>query len=240
MFEWQHAPGKSAEGDLRCYSEEQCADALATGVVDANGLRCGWAREIDAPCLSPSTLAALDGLQALFFVLATGLYTSLLQGIEYRTMFYTTLFTRGVASALDYLLVMRINLALGIPDFWFMLITKILAATNFRLMMMPLFTLLTQLCPPGLEGTIFALLMGLENFGEASGHYLGSQVLNILGGVRKPDFEHLEKVPLVAAAFSFACLALVPGLIPHGRPSDSLRMPGSQAAGNDKQKLNLI
>ena len=230
LFEWQHAPSAKLANDLRCKTEQECL-VLDPSIEDVNGLPCGWASSRGMPCLSPTSMATLDAMGALFFVLATGFYTSLLQGVSYRTMLTATFAGRVLASVFDYLLVTRYNLVLGISDFSWLLMYRFFVATNFRLLMMPLFTLFTQLCPPGFEGTIFALLMGLENSGDASGHYLGSQVLNLLGGVRKPDFENIEMFPIVQGWLTLLTMALIPFLIPHGRPSDSLRMGSVRKTG---------
>ena len=50
-------------------------------------------------------MAVLDSTGALFFVLATGFYTGLLQGVSYRTMLTVTFMGRVLVSAFDYMFV---------------------------------------------------------------------------------------------------------------------------------------
>ena len=46
--------------------------------------------------------------------------------------------------------------------------------------MMPLMILAAKICPPGVEATLFSLLMGLSNFGGTVGYYVGQGMLTII------------------------------------------------------------
>ena len=78
-----------------------------------------------------------------------------------------------------------------------------------RLNIMPFLIFAAKLCPPDVEGSMFALFMGLSNFGRAAGGYLGSSLLILLGGVDKPDYDQVicfrpphPFLPYVAPHFS--------------------------------------
>jgi hypothetical protein len=60
-----------------------------------------------------------------------------------------------------------------------------------RLVTMPMFVMAARLCPPDVEATLFALLMGLSNFGDDVGAYVGAAILQAFGGVTAPDFPRL-------------------------------------------------
>jgi hypothetical protein len=74
---------------------------------------------------------------------------------------------------LDLLLVTRVNLRLGIPDHIFVLGDEAVSRAFKRLCMMPVYVLAARIVPPGIEGTVFALLMSASNFGgEMSGSWV--------------------------------------------------------------------
>jgi hypothetical protein len=74
---------------------------------------------------------------------------------------------------LDLLLVTRVNLRLGIPDHVFVLGDEAVSRAFKRLCMMPVYVLAARIVPPGIEGTVFALLMSVSNFGgEKSGSWV--------------------------------------------------------------------
>ena len=46
--------------------------------------------------------------------------------------------------------------------------------------MMPFLILSGQLCPPGIEGTLFALFMSINNLGSTLGSFLGAALASAL------------------------------------------------------------
>jgi hypothetical protein len=103
--------------------------------------------------------------------------------------------------------------------------------------MMPLMILAAKICPPGVEATLFSLLMGLSNFGGTVGYYVGQGMLTIIdpprpgtgdipdyaGGVAGPSFTNLDWLVLVQALTRALPLLLVPFLIPSGSPTDEVK-----------------
>jgi len=68
----------------------------------------------------------------------------------------------------DLILVMRLNLKFGTPDYVFVVIVESIAQMTIRLKWMPMLVLSSKLCPSGIEGTFFALLMSIDNAGILS------------------------------------------------------------------------
>lgn len=54
---------------------------------------------------------------------------------------------------------------------------------------MPLLVLAAKLCPPGIEGTFFALLMSVDNVGLLSAAWVGSFLLKV-AGVTRTNFHY--------------------------------------------------
>ncbi|GKG10322.1 probable folate-biopterin transporter 2, partial [Tanacetum coccineum] len=70
------------------------------------------------------------------------------------------------------------------PDYLFAVIDENIFQLIGRLKRMPLLVLAAQLCPTGIEGTFFALLMSIENFGFMSSTWLGGLLLHVLNVTR--------------------------------------------------------
>ena len=127
-----------------------------------------------------------------------------------------------LANLLDLAWVSRLNLALGVDDRAFLLGLEVVQPIVSRVATMPMFVLAAKLCPPNVEATLFALLMGLSNFGSVIGIYNGVALLSLFGGVAQPRFHNL--VPFIATRTLCYVppLGLVYLLVPHGRPSDPI------------------
>lgn len=91
---------------------------------------------------------------------------------------------------LDLILVFRINLKLGIPDYFFVVIDECVSQMISRLKWMPLLVLSSKLCPSGVEGTFFALLMSIDNAGLLLSSWLGGLLMHLLN-VTRTNFTNL-------------------------------------------------
>ncbi|KAH8058225.1 BT1-like protein [Aureococcus anophagefferens] len=83
-----------------------------------------------------------------------------------------------------------------------------------------MFVLAAKLCPANVEATLFALLMGLSNFGSVVGIYNGVALLHLFGGVDAPEFPRLSAFVATRTLCYLAPFALVFVLVPAGGPDD--------------------
>merc|ERR1712046_33460 len=90
---------------------------------------------------------------------------------------------------------------------------------------MPMFVLVAKLCPPGVEATLFALNMGLSNFGYTMGTYLGIGLLGVMGGVEAPRFDNLKSFLVLRSLMRLLPILMLPLLVPPGSPSDGETAP---------------
>ena len=91
------------------------------------------------------------------------LYRNYLQDVELKKLF-TWLSVSGTAIGLtQLLLVTHYNRVLGIPDTWFTFGDDLILTVLGQLAFMPLLVLAASLCPPGVEGTLFAGLMSISS-----------------------------------------------------------------------------
>ncbi|CAJ1355034.1 unnamed protein product [Effrenium voratum] len=97
---------------------------------------------------------------------------------------------------LPLLLVTRSNLALGIPDQAFVLGDDVIQTVAGELAHMPILVMAAQLCPPGIEATLFALLMSLLNLASFVSSNLGALITHFLA-VNESDFQSLPLLVLL-------------------------------------------
>jgi folate/biopterin transporter len=85
---------------------------------------------------------------------------------------------------------------LGLPNEWFIFGDSVLMTVLGQLAFMPLLVLAASLCPPGVEGVLFATLMSLFNGAGAIGSELGA-ALTAAFGVSADDFSNLAALLIV-------------------------------------------
>lgn len=110
--------------------------------------------------------------------------------------------------ATQLLLVYHINRQLGIPDELFTFGDDVVLAVLGQLAFMPTLVLAARLCPPGVEGTLFALLMSIFNGGAIVGSELGALLTRTME-VTEVDFHNLG---MLIAACNLSSLLPLPFL----------------------------
>lgn len=91
---------------------------------------------------------------------------------------------------LDLALVLRLNLKYNMPDYLFVVIDEGVSQMINRIKWLPLLVLSAKLCPTGIEGTFFALLMSIDNIGVFSSSWGGGLLLHTLN-VTRTEFSNL-------------------------------------------------
>ncbi|KAL0330884.1 UNVERIFIED_CONTAM: putative folate-biopterin transporter 2 [Sesamum angustifolium] len=89
-----------------------------------------------------------------------------------------------------------------------------------RLKWMPLLVLSSKLCPPGIEGTFFALLMSIDNAGLLTSSWLGGLLLHILN-VTRTEFGNFWLAIMIRNVLRISPLFLL-FLVPRTDPNASI------------------
>jgi len=132
------------------------------------------------------------------------------------------------AGLLGVLVYTRWNIAVGLPDTFFVLGTMGAWAIVHMWMWIPGIVLLSQLCPKGVEATMYALLAGCHNLGLTVASYIGACALTVLdvrprGAVgESASFDKLWVAALVQAVAPAVTLVLLPWMIPNARQTEKL------------------
>ncbi|MED6111923.1 hypothetical protein PIB30_056791 [Stylosanthes scabra] len=94
------------------------------------------------------------------------------------------------SNLLEIVIVSRKNIAFGVSDRIMVLFGSALADGINQFKFMPFLILFGQLCPPGIEGTLFALFMSINNLGATLGSFVGAGLASILN-IDSGSFDNL-------------------------------------------------
>merc|ERR1719221_1838449 len=123
----------------------------------------------------------------------------------------------------DVIFFARLNVRVGIPDHVFVMGTGAFASVIGQWMWMPSVVILSQLCPEGMEATMYALLAGCHNLGNTIASNCGALLLEWLGCQpggnpgESDQFKNLWIGSVVSTVLPMLTLALMPWLIPNAR-----------------------
>eukprot|EP00439_Symbiodinium_sp_Y106_P085245 s46_g27.t4 len=128
-----------------------------------------------------------------------------------------------VLSVTDVVFFLRLNTRIGIPDHAFILGSSVFATILSQWQWMPGVVILSQLCPPGLEATMYALLAGCHNLGGTIASSTGAFMLELLevqpSGANK---ENLWVASAISSVLPALVLLLLPWLIPDRKQTEKL------------------
>ncbi|CAI9094665.1 OLC1v1030443C1 [Oldenlandia corymbosa var. corymbosa] len=175
---------------------------------------------VAGPAFSKESMGFVMAVGSVGSLLGTGLYQYGLKNHPFRDLLFWTQLLLGLSGMLDLVLVLRLNLKLGIPDYIFVVIDASVSQMIGRLKWMPLLVLSAKLCPPGIEGTFFALLMSIDNAGVMTSSWGGSLLLHALK-VTRTQFDNLWLATLIRNILRLTPLSLL-FLVPKADPNSSI------------------
>ncbi|KAK4485836.1 hypothetical protein RD792_008483 [Penstemon davidsonii] len=136
------------------------------------------------------TIGYIMAIGSVGSLIGTILYQYKLKNYPFRDLLFWAQVLSCLSGMLDLVLVLRLNLKLNIPDHFFVLIDTSVTQMVARFKWMPLLVLSSKLCPAGIEGTFFALLMSIDNAGVLTSSWLGGLLLHSLN-VTRTEFDKL-------------------------------------------------
>lgn len=146
-----------------------------------------------------------------------------------RRVFWLSTLLKVVASFVDLIIVKRWNRDyLHIDDHWaYMLGDAIIQRVCEMLNFMPAVVLTSKLCPKYIEATVFAVLAGFSNFGQAVAKSAGVVAIQAFGVSTKAPDCNFDALPwLITVAHGMIPLLAIPLtflLIPNKKLSDSFQ-----------------
>jgi hypothetical protein len=147
---------------------------------------------------------------------------------NYRSIFYFSNLLVSAVHLWGILIYSRYNLKIGIPDHTFALTTAAMFSITHQWMWMPNILLLGQLCPAGVEATMYALLAGCHNLGSSGAAMLGAYALEYFGVTPNGSedeghrFDQLWKVALLGCILPTLTILMIPVCIPDAKQTERL------------------
>jgi folate/biopterin transporter len=144
----------------------------------------------------PEFLGRVRLVTSLAALLGIWVFQRFLRTVPFRTIFaWSTVLSSGLGMTM-LLLVTHTNRSLGIGDEWFSLGDSLVLTVMGEIAFMPVLVLSARLCPPGVEATLFALLMSVVNLAGLLSHEMGAVLTQWLG-VTETNFDHLWQLVLI-------------------------------------------
>jgi folate/biopterin transporter len=118
------------------------------------------------------------------------LFQRFLKTVPFRVIFGWSTVIATALGMTTLLLVTHANRALGIDDQWFSIGDSLILTVIGQIAYMPVLVLSARLCPPGVEATLFALLMSITNLAGLLSHEGGALLTHLLG-ITDRNFDNL-------------------------------------------------
>ncbi|MBD2597587.1 folate/biopterin family MFS transporter [Nostoc spongiaeforme FACHB-130] len=138
----------------------------------------------------PEFLGRVRLVTSLASLLGIWIFQRFLKSVSFRLIFgWSTVISAALGMTM-LLLVTHTNRALGIDDHWFSLGDSLILTVMGQIAYMPVLVLAARLCPPGVEATLFALLMSVFNLAGMVSYEFGAIIMHWLG-ITESNFDSL-------------------------------------------------
>jgi len=144
----------------------------------------------------PEFLGRVRLVTSLAALVGIWLFQRFLKTIPFRVIFGWSTVIATVLGLTSLLLVTHANRALGIDDQWFSIGDSLILTVIGQIAYMPVLVLCARLCPPGVEATLFALLMSITNLAGLLS-YEGGALLTHWLGITDRNFDNLWLLVLI-------------------------------------------
>lgn len=177
----------------------------------------------------PEFLGRVRLVTSLAALLGIWVFQRFLRTVPFRTIFAWSTVLSSLLGMSMLLLVTHANRTLGIDDQWFSLGDSLVLTVMGEIAFMPVLVLSARLCPPGVEATLFALLMSIVNLAGLLSHELGALLTHWLG-ITETNFDHLWQLVLLTNLTTLLPLPLL-FLLP---------LASSQTAGDGAEDSGVL
>lgn len=176
----------------------------------------------------PEFLGRVRLVTSLASLVGIWMFQRFFKTVPFRRFFGWTTVISAVLGMTMLLLVTHTNRTIGIDDHWFSLGDSLVLTVMGQIAYMPVLVLAARLCPPGVEATLFALLMSITNLAGLLSYELGAGLMHWLG-VTENNFENLWLLVIIT---NFSTLLPLPflGLLPDVQPGETVHEAGGVAS----------
>ena len=145
----------------------------------------------------PEFLGRVRLVTSIASIVGIWIFQRYLKTVPFRVIFGWSTLLSAVLGMTMLLLVTHANRSLGIGDRWFSLGDSLVLTVMGQIAYMPVLVLAARLCPPGVEATLFALLMSVSNLASMVSYQLGAGLMHLLG-IAQNNFDNLWILVIIA------------------------------------------
>ncbi|KAJ0965752.1 hypothetical protein J5N97_026890 [Dioscorea zingiberensis] len=189
------------------------------------------------PAFSQEFIGMIYAIGAIASIVGVIIYHKFLKDYPFRSLLFYAQLLYGFSGMLDLAFVLRWNLRLHLGDSLFIIIEECCSRIISRVRWMPMMVLSAKLCPLGIEGSFFALLMCIDSVGSLLSKIVGALVLHGLH-VTRTDFDKLWVAVLIRNLLRFATLGMI-FLVPDVNQSEILVSEEVVDAGEEEEMESL-
>ncbi|MGA7932768.1 MAG: folate/biopterin family MFS transporter, partial [Kovacikia sp.] len=167
----------------------------------------------------PEFLGRVRLVTSLASLMGIWLFQRFLKTVPFRVIFGWSTVISAILGLSTLLLVTHANRALGIDDRWFSMGDSLVLTVMGQIAYMPILVLAARLCPPGVEATLFALLMSVVNLAGLLSYESGAALMHWMG-ITERDFTNLALLVVITNLSTLLPLPLLGWL-----PAEGEEMP---------------
>ena len=145
---------------------------------------------------TPEFLGRVRLVTSLASLIGVWVFQRFLKNVSFRTIFGWSTLISAALGMTTLLLVTHANRSLGISDQWFSLGDNLILTVMGQIAFMPVLVLAARLCPPGIEATLFALLMSVVNLAGLLSYESGAFLMHQLG-ITESNFTNLALLVVI-------------------------------------------
>lgn len=164
----------------------------------------------------PEFLGRVRLVTSIAAIVGVWVFQRFLKGIPFRTIFAWSTVMSSVLGMTMLVLVTHANRAIGIDDRWFSLGDSLVLTVMGQIAFMPVLVLAARLCPPGVEATLFALLMSVTNLAHLISYEFGAVLMHWFG-ITETNFDRLGLLVVITNLSTLLPLPFV-NWLPDNRP----------------------
>jgi folate/biopterin transporter len=161
---------------------------------------------------APEFLGRVRLVTSVASLVGIWLFQRFLKTVSFRLIFGWSTVISATLGMTTLLLVTHANRALGISDQWFSLGDSLILTVMGQIAFMPVLVLAARLCPPGVEATLFALLMSVVNLAGLVSYETGALLMHWMG-ITENNFTNLALLIVITNLTTLLPLPLL-GWIP--------------------------
>lgn len=181
----------------------------------------------------PEFLGRVRLVTSIASLLGVWMFHRFLKSVPFRIIFGWSTVLSAVLGMSMLLLVTHTNRALGIDDHWFSIGDSLILTVMGQIAYMPVLVLAARLCPPGVEATLFALLMSISNCGGLLSYQFGALLMHWMG-ISQTDFTNLWLLVVIANVSTLLPLPFLGWL-----PATDATQPVEATMDNDANSTKL-